>query len=39
MKKQYTFQKKKQKNYKLEGSISRIKKFLFEEFVRNVSAL
>jgi hypothetical protein len=36
-KKQCIFQKRKQRKCKLEGSISRIKKFSFEEFVRNVS--
>jgi hypothetical protein len=38
-KKQYPFQKNKQKKCELEGSISRIKKFLFEEFVHNVNVL
>jgi hypothetical protein len=37
-KKQYTFQKRKQRIYELKGSISRIEKFSFKEFVRNVSA-
>jgi hypothetical protein len=36
-KKQYTFQKRKQKICKSKGSISRIKKFLYEEYICNVS--